>query len=202
MCDLAGITWNPSYSDIDDFVIHPYTYEAEGIYPIDVISELATLAGALVTTDRSGNLRITQIDYSPSVADVTITDEDISDLSEQPEWPIFANRVKITPTGELASHSITLFIPDPCMQADDSSSTKLYAQVRDPDGEPVNGLVVEWSIDSENATLNSETSNTQEIIIRNESQRADNFYSLKVNFPPSSVDGVWAYSDKARSNNF
>jgi len=202
MCDLAGFTWDETYSDIDDFVIYPYTYSVEGVYPIDVIAELAMLAGALVTTDMLGHLCIKQIDYSPSSADVTITDADISEISEAPEWPTFANRVRITPTGALASYSVEIFIPDPCLQADGSARAKLYAQVRDPDGDPVNDLAVNWKIDSDTAALNSAASNTQEIIIRNESQRATGFYSANVDIPPSAVDGIYAYSDTARQNNF
>jgi len=202
LCDFAGFEWNPAYSDIDDFIIFPYTYEADGLYPIDVISELAGLAGALVTTDRLGHLCIKQIDYSPSSADVTITDDDIGTITESPEWPVFANRVRITPTGDLGNYSVTLFIPDPCLKADGTSRAKIYAQVRDPDGEPVDGLAVNWEADSDSAALDHETSNTQEIIIRSESQRATNFYSVAVDFPPSSVDGIYAYSDTARRNNF
>jgi len=202
MCDLAGFTWDETYSDIDDFVIYPYTYEVDGVYPIDVIAALAMLAGALVTTDRLGHLCIKQIDYSPSSADVTITDADISEINEAPEWPTFANRVRITPTGALASYSVEIFIPDPCLQADGSSRAKLYAQVRDPDGEPVNDLAINWEIDSGAAALNSAASNTQEIVIRNESQRATGFYSVNVDIPPSAVDGIYAYSDTARQNNF
>lgn len=202
MCDLAGFTWDDTYSDIDDFVIYPYTYSVEGVYPIDVIAELALLAGALVTTDRSGHLCIRQINYSPVSADVTVTDADISEINEQPEWPAFANRVRITPTGALASYSVEMFIPDPCLQANGSSRAKLYAQVRDPDGEPVNDLAVNWEIDSDAAALNSAASNTQEIVIRNESQRATGYYSVNADIPPSAVDGIYAYSDTARQNNF
>ena len=202
MCDQAGFAWDEAYSDIDDFVIYPYTYEAEGVYPIDVISELAELAGALVTTDRLGHLCIKRIDYAPSSADVTITDDNISGINESPEWPTFANRVRITPTGALAGYSIEIFIPDPCLQADGASRSKLYAQVRDPDGGPVDGLVVNWEIDSDTAALNSEISSTQEILILSESQRATGFYSVNVDIPPSAVDGIYAYSDTARQNNF
>lgn len=199
MCDLAGFAWDETYSDVADFVIYPYTYEADGLYPINVISELAMLAGALVTTDRLGHLCIKEVDYSPAAADATITDADIAGITENPEWPTFGNRVRITPTGALASYSVELFIPDSCLHADGSSKTKMFAQVRDPDGEPVDGLVVAWEIDSAIAALNSATSNTQEILINNERQRATGFYSLDVDIPPSSIDGIWAYRDTARA---
>src|SRR4030042_2199820 len=83
MCDLAGFTWDPEYSDISDFVIYPYTFEADGIYPIDVIAEMAMLAGALVTTDRLGHLCVKQIEFAPAAADVTITDADIAEIRSE-----------------------------------------------------------------------------------------------------------------------
>jgi len=201
MCDLAGFAWDESYSDISDFGIYPYTYEADGLYPIDVISELAELAGAVVTTDRAGHLCIKQIDYSPSSADVTITDEDIGEINESLEWPEFGNRLRITPTGALASYSVVMTIPDPCLPADGSSKTKLLVQVKDPDGEPVDGAVVSWETDSDTATLDYATSNTQEVLIRGEQRRASNFYTVATAFEPSAVDGIWAYSDVAKSVN-
>jgi hypothetical protein len=202
VCDLAGFTWDSAYSDISDFVIYPYTYEAEGLYPIDIITELAMLAGAVVITDRLGHLCIKQIDYSPSGADVTITDADISVISESPEWPVFANRLRITPIGSLGSYSIDMFIPNKCLQADAESRQKLYVRITDPEGEPVNGLVVTWDHDAIAATLDYEKTNTQEILIQNEQQKADDFYNVKVDVPPSSVVGIWAFADTARENNF
>jgi len=203
MCDLAGFEWDPAYSDIGDFIVFPYTFEAEGVYPIDVISDLAGLAGALVTTDRLGHLCIKQVDYAPGSADVTITDDDIQIIIETAEWPTFANRVRITPAGELGSYSVAMYIPDPCLKADGTSRAKLYAQVRDPDGEPIDNLAVGWEADSNSAALEREASNTQEIVIRREPQRAsNNFHTVAVNFPPSSVDGIYAYSDTIRQKNF
>ena len=202
MCDLAGFTWNSAYSDIDDFVIFPYTYEAENLYPIDVITELAALAGALVTTDRLGHLCIKQIDFSPSVAAVTITDASIAEISEQPEWPVFANRVRITPTGNIASYGMDMIIPEQCMQADATAKHKIFVRVTDSDGEPVDGIVVNWTHDAVTASLAYETSNTQEIIIQNERQQATGYYTLQVDMPPSSILGVYAYADTAKKTNF
>jgi hypothetical protein len=201
VCDLAGFTWSPAYSDIADFVIYPYTYEAENLYPIDVITELAALAGAVVTTDRAGHLCIKEVVYSPSVADKTITDADIAEISDAPEWPVFANRLRITPTGNTANYSINLTVPNQCLSADAVSKTKLFAQVRDPDGNPINGIVVNWSHDSITASLAYETSNTQEILIQNERQKATGYRSFKTSIPASSIDGVWAYTDTGKTVN-
>lgn len=201
MCSLAGFTWDPAYSDISDFIVFSSTYEAENVYPVDIITELAELAGALVTTDRLGHLCIRQIDYAPVAADITITDPDIEQISESPEWPTFGNRIVITPTGSVSGYSVTLTIADECLSADGESRTKLYAQVKDSNDEPVDGIVVSWSIDSNNSALDFAQSNTQEVLIRNEKQKASNFYNVAVDLNPSSVLGIWAASDTARAIN-
>lgn len=201
MCALAGLDFDPAYSEISDFVIYPYTYEADGLYPADVISELAGLAGAIATTDRAGHVCIKQIEYSPSLADETITDADIADIEEKPEWPVFANRVRITPTGNTANYSVSMTVPNQCLHADAVSKTKLYAQVLDPDGEPVNGIVVNWSHDSITASLAYAASNTQEILIQNERQKATGYRGFKTNIPASLIDGVYAYTDNGKTVN-
>jgi hypothetical protein len=201
MCNLAGVTWDEAYSGINDYVMLGNTYEADGRYPIDVITELAGFAGALVTTDGAGHVCIKRIDYAPASADATITDVDIVSISETPEWPEFGNRVKITPTGSVSGYSLELTIPDACLPADGETRIKLYARVKDAEGTPVDGLVVSWSDDGDGASLLYDESNTQQIRIGREQQRASNYYSVKVDFPPSVVDGVWAYSDVARKTN-
>ena len=200
MCELAGLTWDESYCEIDDYVILPLTYKAENAYPISVITELAGFAGALVTTDRAGHVCIKRVDYAPSVADVTINDVDIQEIYETPEWPEFGNRVKIIPTGSVSGYSIDLIIPDNCLAADGAAQAKLFAQVKDEEGSPVNGMLVDWS-DNGNASLLYGQTNTQDIRITREQKRATNYYSVKVDFPPSSVDGIWAASDVARQTN-
>ena len=201
MCELGGLVWSDIYSDIDDFIVYANAYEAENAYPIDVITELAGLAGALVTTDGAGHVCIKRIDYAPASADATITDVDIVSISETPEWPEFGNRVRITSTGSVAGYSLDLTIPDACLPADGAARTKLFAQVKDSEGFPVDGLVVSWSDDGDGASLLYSKSNTQVIRIGREQQRASNYYSVKVDFPPSVVDGVWAYSDVGRRTN-
>jgi hypothetical protein len=201
MCDLAGLTWDETYSEIDDFVIHAYSFQVDAIYPIEVITQLAALAGALVTTDRNDHVCIKRIDYSPSAADATVTDAEIQEISESPEWPTFGNRVRITPSGSLAGYSVALSVLSQCLPADGEARSKLMAQVKDADSLPVNGLCVSWSTDAEDAALTTPTSNTQEIVIEREVQRATNYHDVDVDFPPSSVYGLYSYSDRARANN-
>lgn len=199
MCDLVGFTWNSAYAEIIDFTIYPYTYEADGLYPIDVIAELAALGGCVATTDAGGHLCILPVNYAPTVADATVTDDDIASLSEDAEWPVFGNRLRIAPTGSLASYALNLIIPDPCLQQNTSHKAKMYAQVTDPSGEPVDGIVVDWSSDAAAASLVYAATNTQAILVQNEQVRADSFYELTLSLPPDSVDSIYAYSDAGRA---
>ena len=201
MCDLVGFTWNQTYSEIDDFVIYPYTYEADNLYPIDVISELATLAGAKVTTDRNGNLCIKENNFSPTSEAHTFTDSEVNTIRENRDWPTFANRIRITPTGSVSNYSIELFTLNDCLRADYSSKTKLFAQVKDPDGNPVSNVVVNWAQSSSTADLVYDSSNTQEVIIQNERQQATGFHSFQLDLPASSIIGVYAYTDTAKEIN-
>jgi len=200
MCEAAGLAWNPAYSEIEDFVVFPYTYKAEGVYPIDVLSDLAALAGGVVTTDRQGHVRVSRVEYAPGTEDATVTDADIAEIEERPEWPSFGNRVRISPTGAAANYSVSLSVEDRCLRADGVGRAKVYAQVRDPDGAPVNDAVVAWSHDGSGAQLEAEESNTSRVLFV-ETQKALDFYRVSVRFPPAAVVGIWAYSDARRSKN-
>ena len=129
MCDEVGYTWDSAYSEVSDFTVYQYTYQADKLYPIDVISELAMLAGAYAITDRLGNVCIKEIDFAPSTADFTITDSVLQSIDESPEFPEFGNRIRITPTGTLAGYQVSVITSDVCMKADGVSSRKVYAFV-------------------------------------------------------------------------
>lgn len=201
MCTLSGLTWDEAYGEISDFTVYENTYVAENVYPIDVITELAVLAGALVTTDREGHVCIKRIDYAPTASDAIVTDADIESISETPEWPVFGNRIRVTSIGSVGGYGIEVTVNEPCLQADGASKTKIIAQVKDSEGTPVDGVVVNWSSDAISAALDAATSNTQEVLITKEEKRAKNYYMVDVDFPPSSVKGIWAYRDLARKTN-
>jgi len=165
MCALAGLTWDDSQAAIDDFYIFAYTYQVENAYPVDVLSELAELAGALLTCDRLGRVLIRAIDYAPAAAAVTITDADWAAIQEAPEWPDFGNRVRIIPAGSLASYNVQVYAPSVCLPADGTSRAKIYAQVTDADGNPLDGGVVAWQTDASAAGLLYATSNTLETVM-------------------------------------
>jgi len=72
MHDLVGLTWSSSYSSIGDFTIAAYSFQADGIYPIDVISRLAGYAGAIVTSSKDSHIRIVRRDFAPTSVDRAI----------------------------------------------------------------------------------------------------------------------------------
>jgi len=201
MCALAGLTWDDSQAAIDDFYIFAYTYQVENAYPVDVLSELAELAGALLTCDRLGRVLIRAIDYAPAAAAVTITDADWAAIQEAPEWPDFGNRVRIIPAGSLASYNVQVYAPSVCLPADGTSRAKIYAQVTDADGNPLDGGVVAWQTDASAAGLLYATSNTLETVMPPEEIKADNQHRFTLALPPASIVGVYAYADHARRHN-
>lgn len=204
MCDLCGITWDPAYSALDDFLIFAGTYEAENLYPIDVIIELARLAAGdavYITTDGEDHLCIIPIDYAPSSSSLSITDDDIAQLTESVEWPDFGNRITISATGSTSGWHVTLSIPNQCLNDNGTARTKMYAQVLNQDGEPQNDIPVDWSLSRSLVTLDAATTNTQTLTISNEAQRAKSYYEVDVTFPPTTVVGVWAARDTAKATN-
>lgn len=195
MCAAAGLSWSDDQCAIDDFYVFAYTYQCENAYPIDVIAELAELAGAVVTCDRENHLRIVARDYSPAAAAAAITDADWVSLTESPEWPDFGNRVRIVAAGGLADFGVQVLVPEPCLPANGSSRAKLLARVTDPDGNPVNGAVVTWSADATDAALDREASNTTRTALPIEEVRSTSRYQVTLAMPPALVLGIWAYAD-------
>lgn len=201
MCAPAGLTFSSAYSDVDDYTVWGYAYQADGVYPIDVIAELAAACGACVTTDRAGNVCIRQVDYSPSTADETITDEDIQNIEESPEWPEFGNRIRISPAVGFSGYSLQLTAAGQCLPADGDTHLRLLARVTDADGLPVDDVTVEWSSDAQHAFLQWTESNTGEVLITNEALRATNYHEFSVALPAESIESVYAASDLARATN-
>jgi hypothetical protein len=204
MCTLCGLTWDSIYSDIADFLIYAYSYQAENIYPIEVLSELAALdygEDLKVTTDAAGHVCLRLVDRSPSASSATITDPVLSQINEEPEWPDFGNRIKISAAGSLAGYGVELNAPNACLLDDGIARTKLYARVTDPDGLPVNNALVTWSAAESLVTLDAAQTETQTIIIANEEQRATSFTEVDVDWPPESVISIYAYSDVFKTTN-
>ena len=197
----AGLTWDLAESDISDYPVYAYTYARENAYPIEILSELAEYAGGVVTTSRTGAVRIAGINYAPAAADLVIDEDKIESLSENPEWPAFGNRIRITPAGSLAGFRVAVTVPDPCMPPDGRSVRKVYARLTDAEGEPVQNMPMDWQAAGQAASVSTGQNNTGTHLMPEEEVRAKNYYEIGVPFPPFEVNGVWAYADKTRRNN-
>lgn len=207
LCTACGLTFDENKSDVVDFTIFARTFEADQRYPAEILSELCTLAGAVLSCDRTGDIFIRAHDYSPSASDAAITDADIQNITETPIYPAFGNRVKIMPTGAAAGYSVELYVADPCLSARTTFKKPVFARVTDADGNPVENIPVEWSLTYEGgvqglAKLDKTVTNTQTIRIFREKKRATSFYKFSTDMPAASILGVYAFADAARDNNF
>ena len=201
MADLCDLTVT---FETDNYTIFANSYAVDGIYPIDVISELAAFSGAHLGCTPAGVLVIKSGIFHPGTADYTITDADISDITEQLEYPEFGNRVRISAIGAGAGYQVDLQAIDnaDCLPADGTTSGILLAFVTGTDGEPVAGnTIVSWSIE-EGASLEEEDTGTGTYLFEDRKHRAKNYYNVDVEFPVSSVVGVWAYADAGGNRNF
>jgi len=200
MADLCGltITFETSY-----YTVYGGTYTVDGVYPIDVIAEIAGFTGDYVGCSTSGELVIKSNVFHPSVADHTITDVDISGISESIEYPDFGNRILISAAGGNASYSVELVVLDgtDCLPADGVSSGTVLAFVTDQDGQPANNVSVDWTAES-GITVDKAVTVTGDYLIDKETVNADNYYKLTVAYPVSDVIGIWKYADSSHANNF
>ena len=196
----TGITAN---IEIDDFTIYAYTYAVQQKYPIEIIAELARIAGAYVTTNKDNELVVRRVTFHPSSASITITDSDIiNEINEKIELPPFGNRIKIGTTGTtgLSIDLIPLGTSD-CLPPDPTVTGTLLALVRDVNGNPVNdGVVVEWEA-KEGVTLETDYSTTGTYLLEDQIYKASNYYEVNVDFPIEEVIGVWAYHDAMHYEN-
>lgn len=205
MCTAAGLAWDPSYSAVDDFTIYARTFTVENLTPVEVIQNLLELAygeDAFLTTDRAGHVVIALRDRAPVAADHSITDFVTVSISEEPEWPDFGNRIRITSTGSTSGYSIQVQAETTCLSGDWTTRVAVYARVTDQEGNAANNVPVSWSVRDGMCTLDAQITNTQSIVIFDEEVRAKSFYELDLKFPPALVRGVYAYKDTWHSENF
>ncbi|KKL90735.1 hypothetical protein LCGC14_1901720 [marine sediment metagenome] len=203
MCDLGGITWDSSLCEPNEYAIYAYSYSAEYIYPIEVIAELASFVGGKVITDKDDNLRIVKYKYTATGPRWEIIDDDIISINESPEWPEFGNRIRITPTGNLAGYQIGLSIEDQCLPANGSARARMVAQVIDSDGVGVNEVIVDWTHDGSAATFrDGAISVTRQLLVSNYETEATSFYKFDLPFIPAVIDHVYTASDRARSTDY
>ncbi|WP_320043182.1 hypothetical protein [uncultured Desulfobacter sp.] len=200
MAALADLTVS---FQMTDYTVFAGSYSVDGVYPIDVINELAAYAGGTVGCTAGGALVVRSNTFHPAAADHIVTDLEIIGIIENVEYPEFGNRIKISADGSDSGLSVTLAAPDDadCLPADGSSKSKLYAFVSDNDGPVEDGVVVTWTAES-GVTLGAETSATGQMLISNKVHNADNYYTVTVDYPVKDVVGIWAYSDRRHENNF
>lgn len=219
--ESVGLVWDYTNCDIQDFTVYADTFEADDQYPIEVLQSLIELAvgkDGYITCDRLGNVMIRRIDRAPEVAeaDYNIYDNITQSINEEPEWPEFANRIKIIPNETLSQDSVEITTDGECMGTSGPTTMMVYGQVKNGEGEPINDTVVEWSFEPANpedvwlvypgTTSGNYTKtarqNTARLLVSNESQRATGFNSVELEFEPDSIIGIWAYADKTRAWNY
>lgn len=204
MCDLVGITWDENLCTPADYKIYSYTYSVEYLYPIDVLVELSAIVGAMVTTDKDDNLRIIEHKYTPTNPLWTVTDNELRSLREQPYWPEFGNRIRISPIGSLVGYQIYMYFPDgQCIANDGETQRKIMIQIIDSAGLGINNEIVEWSHDGVGATFSrgAETL-TQNIMVSNEFIEADAINEFQTGFIPFSILSVYKSTDTGRTENY
>lgn len=218
--ESVGLTWDYTNCDIQDFAVYADTFEADDQYPIEVLRSLIELAvgsDGYLTTDRLGNIMIRRLDRNPtsSEADYNTTDASVQSINEEPEWPEFANRIKIIPNETLSQDSVEITTDGECMGTSGPTTMLIYGQVKNGEGEPINDTVVTWSFDPPNPEdvwlvypgasgqyTKTAQQNTSRILISNEVQRATGYNSVELEFEPDAIVGIWAYADKARVWNY
>ncbi len=200
MAALCDLTVN---FDLTDYTVFAGSYAVDGAYPIDVIRELAEYAGGTVGCTADGDLVVRPYTFHPSSADHTVTDTDISGMTESVEYPEFGNRIKISADGSDSGVSVDVEAADDadCLPANGTSKNTLYAFVSNNDGPVDDGVVVSWTAE-DGVTLANETSQTGQVLMANKIHNADNYYTVTVDYPVIDVIGIWAYSDRQHENNF
>jgi len=201
MADLCGLS---IVSEIEDYTVFANSYACDGIYPINVIAQLADFAGGYPGCTAAGALVVRKDVFHPSVADYTITDDDIIDINEQTEYPDFGNRIRISAIGAGAGYQINLEVidNDDCLNADGISKGTLLAFVTEPDGGAVpDNTIVTWTAE-DGVSLEEEHTGTGAYLLENRKHRAGNYHSVDVEFPIAQVIGVWAYSDAGNLRNY
>lgn len=192
LCEQCGVEWNVSDSDADcDFLVFGGTYSATQLYPIDIISELASFNLSLPTCDRQGRLLIKKTNYDLSgTAVATISDETILEASVSMERPEFGNRVLVTAVSG-GGRSLVMFSSleeDPCLIGDGVAT--ITVQLMDGNT-PVSGVPVSFSSKYGRVVIDPDTIVTA-IIQTTEKVQASNKYEASLSIAPTRVVAVYS----------
>lgn len=211
--EFVGLSWDANRCDIPNYTIYANTFEAQNQYPIDVLRSLVELIvgeEGFVVSDRLGQVWIKRIDREPNSSSYDVTDAVIQNIGEEPTWPDFGNRVKVSPPESMAPVSVELFVDTQCLGTD-LAYINAYVQVSDGSGVPADNMIIDWSFSPENpksvwykhpSVGKIASQNSGEILVSGEVVVATGFNSLSTRFKPKSIVGIWAYADKTRQSNF
>lgn len=201
MSDLCGLTVS---FEIDDYTIFATSYACDGMYPVDVIAELAGFAGAHIGCTAAGVLTVKNEIFHPAAADYTITDPDIINITEHLEYPEFGNRIRISALGSGAGYQLSLeaLDNDDCLNADGTARGTLLAFVTDQNGEAVpDNTIVAWTAET-GLSLDEDYTGTGNYLLGKQKHKASNYYTVAVDFPIAEVIGIWAYADGNNNLNY
>ena len=201
MVSLCGLS---ASFEITDYVVFANAYACDDMYPIDVITQLASFAAAHVGCTPAGVLEVKSETFHPASADYTITDTDIISIAERIEYPEFGNRIRISPMGSAAGYRVALaaLANDDCLPAGEEARGTLLAFVTDQNGDAVpDNTVVSWTA-KEGLTLDEKDTGTGDYLLARKKHRASNYYTVSVDFPIAEVVGIWAYADGSSQLNY
>lgn len=146
LCLEAEMLWTTETDfHIPDREVLPGTFSVTNEYPIEAMSRLAALAGAVIVPGLDGHVKVVRIDYAVAGTPVGhVDDGDIEGCRIEVTVPEFGNRVRILGTSA-GTQSLTVHSSledDPCLSAE--GVVYITVQVTDELG-PVQGVKVEFS---------------------------------------------------------
>jgi hypothetical protein len=202
----SGISLDRNQCTIPNFVIYPLTYSADKAYPIDIVMELAELCGVITLSDHSGSIFLQTLNFHPTTADFTLTDDDIIEYSEELIFPEFKNRVKISADNASSGYSLECYADTQCVSTrlpgEEEKWFQVYARLSDDSDAGVNDVPIDWKVETGLVSLKSGVTNTKDMTIPDEKVTSDGFFFFDLKFPPKQILSVYAEKDTQRDNNF
>lgn len=148
-------------------------------------------------------MRLAPRQYRPALgADYVFAAQDVQIQSLTRQQPDFGNRILVSGQGQASGLSVTV-VPvdetDQCVVADGESTIRVLASVLDKDGELVpEGTIVHWSVSAGSLLYQESAIQT---LSRSETVQASNYTTVRLSLPASSIVGVYARKDTAKTLN-
>lgn len=191
----CGLTWDAAYNLVGDYLIYAGTFVVNDEYPIDALSNLAALCGGAFVGDRDGILRLKKINFAPVSGDsvLTLTDVYIETTNQTVDFPDFANRVKVYSSGSASGYNVSFMDDKVCLPADETYMKQVGVRVTDSDGEAVNNVQVDFSVDDTGVAMVEQSSVlTGTLYNYSEVLRASSFTEINLSYPPSAITAIYA----------